>query len=297
MSQLTIFINILILLALGIGLPTLVVFFLSLFKIKINKTGQMYLYSFAAGLIIILGTVGFIGEAISHSREHFESLNQSSNALSILQIVGLVGGGSIIGVSIVFFIRWLVTRGKHELHEHHHHHDHNEEIFNASDIDNKKLKWLPILLLLGHRCVDGITLGFMANTASNEIAGFDNWGMIITFAIHLIPTTIIIYLIQLDIQHNKRWKALLITIGMLLIMVPFTLIGGFLIANIQDTVWWLMPLLFAISGSIMTLMSIIELIPEFIHFRNSQKKQWITSIVLLSIGIILAVILTCVHME
>ena len=296
MSQLNIFLNILILLSLGVGLPSLVVTLLSLFKIKITKNGQMYLYSFAAGLIIILGTVGFIGEALEHSREHFSEFN----AVNILQIIGLVGGGSIIGISLVFLLRWLITRNKNELHEHHHFHDHNDEIFNVRDIDNKKIKWLPILLLLGHRCVDGITLGFMANTANAGhvgIAEFDNWGMIITFAVHLIPTSIIIYLMQLDIQNHKRFKALMITIGMGLLMVPFTLIGGFLIANVQETVWWLMPLLFAISGSIMTLMSIIELIPEFIHFRNSQKKQWITSIVLLSIGIILAIILISIHTD
>ena len=293
MSQLNIFINILILLALGIGIPSLFVIGLSIFKIKINKVGQMYLYSFAAGLIIILGTVGFIGESLEHIREHLHE----TDALSILQTIGLVGGGSIIGIALVFFMRWIVTRKK-ELHEHHHFHDHNDQIFNATDIDNKAIKWLPILLLLGHRCVDGITLGFMANTSSEGhvgIAEFNNWGMIIVFAIHLIPTSIIIYLIQLDIQKNNRFKALMVTIAMSLVMIPFTLLGGFLIANVQDTVWWLMPLLFAISGSIMTLMSIIELIPEFIHFRNSQRKQWITSIVLLSLGIILSIILICVH--
>lgn len=292
-AQLNIFINILILLALGIGVPTLSVGVLALFKIKITKTVQMYLYSFAAGLIIILGTVGFIAEATEHSKENFIN---NYNATAILQVIGVVGGGAIIGISSVLGIRYLITHKQKELHEHHGLHDHNEQIFNASDIDNKKLKWLPILLLLGHRCVDGISLGFMANTPNYAIAGFENWGMIITFVLHLVPTTIIIYLLQLDIQQNRRFKAFLVTVGMLLVMVPFTFIGGFLISNIES-VWWLMPLLYAISGSIMTLMSIMELIPEFIHFRNSNRKQWTISIVLLSLAIVLAIILICIHLD
>lgn len=93
---------------------------------------------------------------------------------------------------------------------------------------------MPIILLLGHRLVDGIVLGFMANTANNAIAQFDNWGMIIVFVIHLIPTSIIIYLIQLDIQNNQRFKSFLITTGILALMIPFTLLGGFLINVIES---------------------------------------------------------------
>ncbi|GAA5414695.1 hypothetical protein [Ureaplasma ceti] len=290
-NQLNVFINILILLAISVGAPTIAVGILALFKIKITKNSRIFLYSFAAGIILILGTIGFIAEAIHHSKEHF---SDPSKAINILQVVGIVGGGMALGLGGVLGIRYLITRNKHEIHEHHEMHDHNDHIFNSSDVDNKKIKWLPILLLITHRCVDGITLGFMANTHSGAIGTFDNWGMIIVFAIHLIPTTIIIYLIQLDIQDGKRWKAFLVTVGMLLLMVPFTLIGGFLITNIQK-IWWLMPLLFSISGAILTIMSIMELLPEFIHFRNSKTKTWIGSIGLFVTGILLAVILICIH--
>lgn len=291
-NQLNIFINILILLALSVGAPSLIVVVLSFFRIPITRKVRTYLYSFAAGIIVILGTVGFIAEAIHHCKEHFNTMN----AVNVLQVLGVAGGGVIIGILGVFLVRYLITRSKKELHEHHELHDHNEQIFNSSDIDNKKIKWLPIILLIGHRCIDGITLGFMATTPDYGIGNFENWGMIITFVLHLIPTTIIIYLIQLDIQNGNRWKSVLITIGMLMLMIPFTLIGGFLITNIQN-IWWLMPLLFAISGGVLTLMSILELIPEFIHFRNSGAKEWITSIVLFALGVILAVILICIHMD
>lgn len=302
-NQLNVFINILILLAIAIGTPSLVIIVLSFFKFKITRVVRIYLYSFVAGIVLILGTVGFISEAISHSKEYFTNLSEQIasgthhhdlKAVDILQIVGVVGGGCIIGLGGVLTMRYFISHSHKELHEHHHMHDHNDQWYNSSDIDNVKVKWLPIILLMLHRCVDGITLGFMANTSNGQIAQFDNWGMIIIFAIHLIPTTIIIYLIQLDIQQGKRLKALLITLGINLAMIPFTLIGGFLITNIQS-IWWLLPLLFSISGSVLVVMSILELIPEFIHYRNSKTKIWFGSIGLFIFGLLLAVILLCIH--
>lgn len=65
------FINILILLSLAIGAPTIAVGTIALFKIKISTNVRTYLYAFTAGLVVILGTVGFIAEAINHSKEYF----------------------------------------------------------------------------------------------------------------------------------------------------------------------------------------------------------------------------------
>lgn len=297
--MLNVFINILILLSISIGVPTLVVGFLSLFKFQINKKIQTYLYAFTAGLIIILGTVGFIMEAITHVKEHFERIN-NSNELTLqntLYMIGLIVGGSLLGILIVILSRIIFTKissKQGDLHHEHKEHNHHEFLYNPSDIDNKKMKWLPIFLLLGHRLVDGIVLGFMANTINNEIAGFENWGMIIIFALHLIPTTIIIYLIQLDIQNNNRLKSFGITFLILVLMIPFTLIGGFLINSIQS-VWWLMPLFYAISGSLLTLASILEIIPEFIHNRNASLKQWIWTTIWLGSGIIISILLITIH--
>lgn len=292
------FINILILLALGIGVPTLCVGVLSLFKIKINKNVQTYLYAFTAGLIIILGTVGFIAEAINHAKEQFSTTSHGAlSVIDTLKVVGVVVGGGIIGVLIVILSRYIFTISnskKGDFHVRHHDHNHADFLYNASDIDNKTNKWLPIILLLGHRLVDGIVLGFMANTANNAIAQFDNWGMIIVFVIHLIPTSIIIYLIQLDIQNNQRFKSFLITTGILALMIPFTIMGGFLI-NVIESIWWLMPLLYSISGSLMTLAGILEIIPEFIHYRNASIKQWIYTTSWLGIGITLATLLITIH--
>lgn len=308
--QLTTFINILILLSMAIGAPTIVITLLAIFNVKIKKEWKVYLYAFTAGLLIILGTVGFINEAIMHAKENFanETLQHSHEPLSVtdtLQIIGVVAGGALIGTTITILSRYIFTRIVHRkgsiglekdvcIHESHMSHNHNDFIFNESDIDNKKQKWLPIFLLCAHRLIDGIALGFMANTGSNTIAGFENWGMIIIFIIHLIPTTLVIYLIQLDVQNNRRWKALFISILLLMIMIPFTILGGFLINNIQ-AIWWLMPLFYSISGTLMTLGGILEVIPEFIHMRNAKISEWIWIVVWLSAAIILSIILLLIH--
>lgn len=296
------FINILILSALAIGVPALSVAVLSLFKIKINKNIQTYLYAFTAGLIIILGTVGFLAEAIAHAKENFivddhaRHSHSELAALETLQVVAVVASGAIIGILILILSRYIFTvwsGKKGDFHDEHHSHNHADFLFNASDIDNKKIKWLPILLLLCHRIVDGIVLGFMA-TSSSGIAQFNNWGMITVFVLHLVPTSIIIYLIQLDIQQGKRFKSFLISVAILVLMIPFTFIGGFLINSIES-IWWLMPLLYSISGSLMTLAGILEIIPEFIHYRNAPLKQWIYTTSWLGAGITLATLLITVH--
>lgn len=292
--DLNVFFNILFLLGLAIVVPSLIVLIISFFKFRLSKKIQIYLSSFTAGLILILGTVGLIAESVHSLQEHFAQQTNISYASSTSQTVAIVASGVIIGIGLVVLTKWLLSRNKHELHEHHHSHGHSEAIFNAADIDNKKIKWLPIILLALHRSVDGITLGLMANTEHNDILGFENWGMLIVFIIHLIPTSIIIYLIQLDIQKNNKVKAIGYTILMGLLMVPFTFIGGYL-SNLFNQAWWLMPLLFSISGSLMTIMTIMEIIPEFIHYRNAGAKQWLGIIGVIGLGILLAVILISIH--
>lgn len=291
--NLNIFFNLLFLFGLAIVVPGIFVLFISFFKFKISKKIQIYLSSFTAGLIIILGTVGLIAESIHSLQEHFGDTSTNSTS-STLQTIGIVASGVIIGVGLVILSKWVLSKNKHELHEHHHHHGHSEAVFNIADIDNKRIKWLPIILLALHRSVDGITLGLMANTQNNSILGFENWGMLIVFIIHLIPTSIIIYLIQLNIQKNNKFKAFGYTILMSVLMIPFTFIGGYL-SSLFDHEWWLMPLLFSISGSLMTIMTIMEIIPEFIHYRNAGPKQWLGVISVIGIGVLLAVILISIH--
>lgn len=289
-KNLEIFINASILIGLVITIPLISILITMIFKIKMTPTKRMLLYSFASGLIIILGSVGFFGEAIEALGEHFNGVNSAEN---ILTKIGILLGGAIFGFMIVMGSRYLSLKSKYDIHKHHEFHSHNDHITNYADIDNKAAhKRNAIFLLLSHRIIDGITLGLLASSA-NGIAGFSSWGMVIAFIVHLIPTTIIIFLTQVDIYENK-WKALLKSFLMILITVPFTIAAAFLAEPIKN-LFWLMPFLYSISGSTMILVSIIEIIPEFIHNKEMKTKKWYITILFLFLGIGLGILLMCIH--
>ena len=297
-NSLTIFLNSLILIALAVGLPTICVAIISIFNIKKSKNFQIYLYAFTSGLIIILGTVGLLGEAITIGKEKLDSLT-SPPIIKILELIGVILGGCIIGVLLVIGSRLIFTKilnKKNDLHHNHLEHNHEEFLFNPSDIDNKNVKWVPIILLLLHRLLDGIVLGFMANTNSNTstIADFANWGMIIVFIIHLLPTTIIIYFVLLDIFNFRRLKTFLFSLLFIISIIPLVIIGSFFINGIES-IWWLMPFIYSISGITTLITSILEIIPEFIHYRNASLKSWISVTSTLSFGILLSILLILIH--
>lgn len=291
------FLNSLILISLAVGLPFLVVGILSIFNIKKSKNFQIYLYAFTSGLIIILGTVGLLGEGILTAKEAL-STTSLSPVVQTLEIIGVILGGCIIGVGLVIFSRLIFTKflnKKEDLHHNHFEHNHQEFLFNPSDIDNKNIKWIPIILLLLHRLLDGIVLGFLANTTTqSSLANFANWGMIIVFIIHLLPTTIIIYFVLLDIFNFKRLKAFLFSLIFIISIIPFVIIGSFFINGI-NSVWWLLPFLYSISGVTTLLTSILEIIPEFIHYRNASLKKWILITCTMAGGALLSILLILIH--
>lgn len=315
-------INATILIALAIGLPTICVGILALFKIKINPRNSMYLYAFTSGLMILLGTVGLIGEGVEHLKEYYNNHGEggSTSPINVLVIVSVLIGGALFGMGIVFLTRYLILKkerlekriSKDELKlnkiELNNCIDgicqHSEAIYNYRDIQKREArlkksnKSIAIILMLSHRLVDGISLGVFAPIGNlNEIAAFANWGIIIVFIIHLIPSSMVIYLTQLDI-YNSRLKAYLYSLGLLLIFVPFVYIGAFMSYGVGlegDGTFWIMPFLFTTSGTILLLMSILELIPEFIDNRNMCKKQWTITILCLTAGIVLAIALLAIH--
>lgn len=289
--------NSLILIALCFGVPFLSILICSCFKIKLSDGSKMLLYAFTTGLIVILGGVGFIGEA-------FENLNHASEENGAMAYLGsytvitivkiaIIVSGAIIGVGLIFFVRWLTFKNKKEVHKSHELHGHNDHIVNYTDIDCEDAsKKNGLILLLSHRIVDGISLGLLTKGAI-EIGHFDSWGMIVTFVVHLIPTTIVVYLTQVDMYKSKG-KALLHSFWMLLINLPFVLIGSFFAYGIEK-IYWLMPLLFTISGTILIVLSIIEIVPEFIHNKEMQTKKWYIVILVMSLGIVLGLLLLCIH--
>lgn len=289
-------INSLILIALSFGIPFISIVICSFFKIKLIPVTKMYLYAFTTGLLIILGSVGFIKESIEHLNESSKNGDMDYLGNSITQIVvktAVVLSGAILGIISIFLIRWLTFKNKKEIHKSHFDHNHNDHMSNYSDIDNESaLKKNGLILLLSHRIVDGISLGILTS-GSTTIGSFESWGMIISFIIHLIPTTIIIYLRQVDIYRSRK-KALFNSFWMLLINIPFTLIGSFCAYGIQY-IYWLMPLLFSFSGTIMVILSIIEIIPEFIHNKEMKTKKWYLAVLMLAFGILLGILLLSLH--
>lgn len=289
-KNLEIFVNSLILISLVIIIPVFSILITMLFKIKMTPNKRMLLYSFASGLIIILGTVGFFGEAIESLGHHFNNVNNIENTLTK---IGILIGGAIIGFGAIIGSRYISLRSKYDIHKKHEFHNHNDHITNYADIDNKHAhKKNAIYLLLSHRIIDGITLGLLASNASG-VASFSSWGMIIAFVVHLIPTTIIVFLTQIDIYESK-WKALLRSFIMILVTIPFTIVAAYLASIIQSQ-FWIMPFLYSISGTTMILLSIIEIIPEFIHNKEMKTKKWYITILFLFLGIILGILLMCIH--
>ncbi|MDE5599337.1 MAG: ZIP family metal transporter [Ureaplasma sp.] len=296
-KNLVIFLNSLILIALMVGIPSIILGFTSLFKVKLNKIVKVFLYAFATGIVLILGSVGFIGEAIETLNQHYEA-KEDHSAIPTLVKMGVVVGGAILGCILLVSIRLLSLRKNSELHKHHEFHDHNDHITNYSDIDNKHAnKTIAIILLMSHRIIDGLSLGFMASTTSEtpQIAQFESWGMIITFIIHLIPMSIVIYFVQLDINGNRA-KSLGYSVLMLVITVPFVFAGAYTAEYLnEEPTFWIMPFLFSVSGIIMVILAIIELLPEFIDNKGMTTKQWYLSLLCLIAGLVLGILLLCIH--
>ncbi len=318
--------NATILMILAVGIPALGVGILALFKIKIGPRNSMYLYAFTSGLMLLLGTVGLIGEGIEHLHNYFEenqaTVGSASDPKNVAIIVGVLIAGVLVGMGAVFLTRHLVV--KKERLEMRISEDqatlnqlgnnqlencidgvcqHSDAIYNYRDIEKREArleksnKSIAVILMLSHRLVDGMSLGVFAPIAGNGIASFANWGIIIVFCLHLVPSSMVIYLTQLDL-YKSRSKAYLYSLALLFVFVPFIYIGAFLSwgvgLNGQYT-FWIMPFLFTISGTILLLMSVLELIPEFIDNRNMSKKQWTVTILCLSAGIVLSIALLAIH--
>lgn len=77
-------------------------------------------------------------------------------------------------------------------------------------------------------------------------------------------------------------------------MVLFTFAGTF-IGYFAINIYWPLPFLFSMSGGILVLMSIIELVPEFIKNRSAKAKTWYITIIFFIIGVILSLILSLIH--
>lgn len=297
-DNLALFINLLIYSAFLLVVPILFTLLISLLKPKLSKKGNFYLYAFSSAILLIVGTVGLIGEGI-HDFQSFIESNTSINSLNmsykILIAVFSVVGACFLGLLTVIAIRYVFVKIFGEIHIDHSIHQHNDHIFNENDVElidkmknSKKHSILVIILLLTHRTIDGFILGSSVAHLTNDIEKL-NIGLLVVFNIHIILEILIVYYRQIQ-YGQKRWKAVINTILTLVMIIPIMFIGAF-INKYLDNIGWLLPLVSISGGCILSFVSVIELAPEFIHFKKAETWTWYKIIIFFGLGIILAIAL------
>ncbi|WP_052169626.1 hypothetical protein [[Mycoplasma] anseris] len=298
--DLTIFINLLIYIVVLLGVPTIFLAFLSLFKIKTSNKRSIYLYAFSTGMFLIIGAAGFIKEGFFKLEYYFHDpksgaqITQGSLIKEQGYIALIVGGAALIGLLIVIVGRYLFIKySKVEMHAHHNEHAHSDHLVSFKDIDNPKAAWTAILMLLSHRIIDGLVLGISVYQLTALGYHKANLALIITFNVHLLIEVIIVFYRQIQYGQTKG-KAILYNFITLILIIPIMFLGAFLgqyINNIQ----WLEPFLYCMGGAIIVFMSIIELVPEFIHYRNESPKTIYITLFVLAISIVLTLIFLSFH--
>lgn len=298
--NLAIFVNLLIYILILLTVPSLFILLLSFIKPKLKPTSNFYLYAFSSAIFVLIGTVGLIGESLEHGREFIGRL-ETNNILRVNEAIeaglaiGITAGGALIGLTVVILFRFLFIKKFGEIHHTHGMHGHNDLITNVHDIDSKTIKaaWLVIFLILSHRMIDGFILGgttYRFTSDSNEPLSI---GFIITFNLHILVEAVIIYYRQIQ-YGQKRWKAVMYNFLTTLVIVPIMFLGAYINPYLQRLGWFL-PVVNASGGAIITFVGIIEIVPEFIHFKDMQSKEWYKVIIAFALGIIVALILLSFH--
>lgn len=302
--NLAIFVNLLIYILILLTVPSLFVLLLSFIKPKLKPTSNFYLYAFSSAIFVLIGTVGLIGESLEHGREYISRLRSGNirkvnEAIEAGLAIGITAGGALIGLTVVILFRFLFIKKFGEIHHTHEMHGHNDLITNVHDIDSKTIKaaWLVIFLILSHRMIDGFILGGATYRFTSRFTSDSNQelniGFIITFNLHILVEAVIIYYRQIQ-YGQKRWKAVMYNFLTTLVIVPIMFLGAYINPYLQRLDWFL-PVVNASGGAIITFVGIIEIVPEFIHFKDMQSKEWYKVIIAFALGIIVALILLSFH--
>ncbi|UVD81507.1 hypothetical protein NV226_02100 [Mycoplasma iguanae] len=297
-ENLAIFVNFLIYSAFLLVVPIVIIFLISFIKPRIKENSNIYLYAFSAAMLIIIGTLGFFKESYEktekfiHQNESLRNFAHKNTWNEQFLVMAIVAGGTIIGLTTIFIVRWIFVKffGK-EVHKKHDEHGHHDHMVNFSDIDSPKAAWLAILLLLSHRTIDGFVLGA---TISKLSRGENiNLGLIITFNLHIIIEVLIVHYRQVQYGQTIK-KSVIYNLLTILLLLPIMLVSSFLNKYIEQ-VGWLIPVINASGGAILTFVAIIELVPEFIHLRNGTQRKWYITLFWFASGIVFAVILLSFH--
>lgn len=298
--ELTILVNLLIYILILLSIPLIFMGIISLFKVRVTSKKSIYLYAFSTGMFLMIGAAGFIKEGYVLLEQWFHDSSTTGGlkytggkpAIEQSYIALIVGLSALIGLGTVILGRFLLTRKK-ELHKDHKEHDHSEHFVSFNDIDNPKEAWTAILMLLSHRLIDGLVLGLSVYQLTTNGVNKANLALIITFNIHLLLEVVIVYYRQIQ-YGEKKSKAILFNFITLILIIPIMFLGAF-IGKFLNKVGWLIPSLEILGGSIIVFMAIVELVPEFIHYRNENKKVIYTTLIVFALSIILTLILLSFH--
>ncbi|NQZ29536.1 MAG: hypothetical protein HRT98_04090 [Mycoplasmatales bacterium] len=284
-------------------IPLLLGLILPIVKPRIKRKSNIYLYSFSAGFILVLGLYGLIAQPLTSLRETLEGHthgqhNHSAKHYGDWEIIsilaGIAIGGVLFGMGGSMLARHIFTKKSGEVHNNHNDHKHGDHIFNLKEAQSAKSKVTVIMLLMAHKIPAGISLGLMIQGLNDhEVSGM-TIAAIVAFIIHTIPEMLTIYYRQIEMGTNK-WKAMGFTLLIQLILLPMMFLGAYLGEAIQDIIW-LMPLILVTSGSILVFTAILELIPEFIDQEISHVK-WHTTTFLFVVGFLMALLILLVHVH
>ncbi|MBN0970759.1 ZIP family metal transporter [Mycoplasma phocoeninasale] len=293
---LCIFVNLLIYIAILLVAPTIILGILSSFKMKSSNKGNIYLYAFSAGMFLMIGSVGFLQEAFTRMKNNHNLFN-SDLEFNIWTAI-IIGLSSLIGLSMVILGRFLfvkiVKKSNVNIHNDHAEHSHSDHLISIKDVDNPKAAWLAIIMILSHRIIDGIFIGYSIYSLTLRGIGYRSAiPLLISFNIHIVIEVIIVYYRQIQ-YGEKKGKAILYNFLTFLLIIPFMFIGAFL-GRQFDLTKWVTPALFAMGGSIIVFMSVFELIPEFIHARNQSSKILYTTFSIFALAIVFTVVLLSFH--
>ncbi|RXY97259.1 hypothetical protein D8X55_00985 [Malacoplasma penetrans] len=283
-------VNLVIYAVLLISVPSIVIGIISFIKPKIKAKTSFYLYAFSSAVFLMVGTVGLIREGYEGT-ETFTHELPNSEGINQLIMAGIIAGGALAGLTVVIVFRYFFVKFSGEVHKTHDNHSHDDHIFNLSDIDNPKAAWLVIFLILSHRTIDGFVLG---GTVAKMSTGADlNLGLFITFILHIFVEVLIVYYRQVQ-YGQKRWKALFYNFVTLLAIVPVMVIGAYINQYLAQ-VAWILPFVNVSGGSIIAFVGVIELVPEFLHYKRMSSKDWYKLIICYSVGIVFALFILSFH--
>ncbi|AZG68785.1 ZIP family metal transporter [Mycoplasma struthionis] len=287
-------INVLIYICILLGGPLILLFILSLFKFKITKKSNIYLYAFSTGMFLMIGAVGFLQESYRISSYFLHQIRVAEKEIPGWTAL-IIGLGAFIGLSIVIIGRYIFVKSKkNHFHANHEEHSHSDHLISFKDIDNPKAGWLAIIMIMSHRIIDGLFLGYSVYSLLTSYTDYTvSIPLIITFNIHILLEVVIIYYRQLQ-YGEKKWKAILYNFLTFLLIIPFLLIGAFT-GKLIDKFGFVLPSLMAAGGAIIVFMAVFELIPEFIHVINQNAKVLYSTFALFAFAILFTIVLLSFH--